>query len=309
MNHSLALMLGVVCAGIGGELFVRGTVGLARWGRVSAAIAGATVAAFATSSPELSVAVNAALAGAPAISLGDVLGSNVINVALILGLVLLIGRMRSTRREIRRDFPTALLVPVVIGILSIDGRLSRIDGIILLSMFLAWIFAVTLEVRKQRSAAGEVLGEQRGWLAALLSAVGLGLLILAGRLIVHGGIGVGESLGLDAFIIGAVIVAIGTSVPELATAVISKVRGHEEVGLGTIYGSNIFNGLLILGVVAVISPFTLLWREVTPALLFGVVTVAITLPTREGIIQRWRSIVLLGLYATYLVATLLHSPR
>ncbi|MHB9106222.1 MAG: calcium/sodium antiporter [Armatimonadota bacterium] len=307
MNHYLALTIGVLLAGAGGELFVRGTVGLARWARVSAGIIGATVAAFATSSPELSVAVNAALTGVPAVSFGDVLGSNIINIALILGLVLTIGQLRTTRQDVQREYPSALLAPVVIGILAVDGFLSRTDGIILLGLFVAWLVAVTLEVRRQRGVAGEILGEARLWLAALLSLIGLGLLIAAGRLIVFGATGIGEFFGLSAFIIGAVIVAVGTSVPELATAVISKMRGHEEVGLGTVYGSNIFNSLLILGIVAVISPFKLVWGEVTSALFFGIVTVAITFPTRDGIIQRWRGAVLLGLYAAYLVSTILQA--
>jgi len=304
MNDYLALFLGVFLAGLGGELFVRGTVGLARWARISAGIIGATVAAFATSSPELSVAVNAALTGVPTVSFGDVLGSNIINIALILGLVLLIGPVRSTRREVKREYPAALLAPVAIGIVTVDGFLSRVDGIILLALFLAWLIAVTLEVRRQRGVAGEILGESRLGLAVLLSLGGLGLLIAAGRLIVFGATGIGESLGLSAFVIGAVIVAVGTSVPELATAVISKLRGHEEVGLGTVYGSNIFNSLLILGIVAVISPFKLVWGEATMGLLIGIVTVAITLPTSDGIIQRWRGAVLLGLYLLYLAFTL-----
>jgi len=304
MYYYLALILGILCAGIGGELFVRGTVGLARWARVSAGIIAVTVAAFATSSPELSVGINAALTGKPAVSFGDVLGSNIINVALILGLVLMIGPLRCTRQEVRREYPSALLAPVVIGILAIDGRLSRLDGIILLGIFLTWLFAVILEVRRQRGVAGEMLGEARHWRAVLFSLVGLALLIAAGRLIVFGATGIGKSFGLSAFIIGAVIVAVGTSVPEMATAVISKLRGHEEVGLGTVYGSNIFNSLLILGVVAIIAPFDVGLREASIALIIGLLTVAITLPTRQGVIQRWRGFILLAFYLLYLTITL-----
>jgi cation:H+ antiporter len=166
-------MIGVLSAGIGGELFVRGIVGLAHWARVSAGIIGATVAAFATSSPELSVAVNSALDRKPQISLGDVLGSNIVNVALILGLALIISGIRCPRDSVKRDFPIALLVPVIIGILSLDGLLSRIDGFMLLGMFFAWIIAVMIEVRRQQSAAEEVLGERRGWLAIILCVTGL----------------------------------------------------------------------------------------------------------------------------------------
>lgn len=301
MNDYFALLLGVVFAGIGGEFFVRGTVGIARWARVSPGIIGATVAAFATSSPELSVAISSAMAEEPQISLGDALGSNVVNVAMILGLALVISRIKSSRDSIRRDFPVALVAPAIMGVLLLDGTLSRIDGVLLLVMFIAWLIATIVEALKQRSAAEEVLGESRWWLAFLLSAFGLILLVAAGRLIVTGAKGIALSYGIDEFIIGATVVAIGTSVPELATAIIAKLRGHDEVGLGTILGSNIFNGLLIVAVAAIIFPITVDWQEVAIALVVGLVSVACTFPTRLGFIERRRGVLLLILYAVYLV--------
>jgi cation:H+ antiporter len=304
MNDYVALALGVVCAGIGGELFVRGAVGLAHWARVSPGIIGATVAAFATSSPELAVSISAAVAGRPQISFGDALGSNVVNVALILAIALLISGIQSPRDSIKRDFPVALLVPVIIGVLFLDGVLSRIDGLLLLGILLAWLVAVTIEARKQRSAAEKVLGERRGWLATILSIVGLILLVAAGRLIVAGAKGIAISLGISEFVTGAIIVAVGTSVPELATTVVAKLRRHDEVGLGTILGSNIFNGLLIVPVAAIICPISVDWRKVAVALVFGLLAVVFTFPTRRGFIERRRGVLLLVLYAVYLAAIL-----
>ena len=130
MNDYLALFLGVVCAAIGGELFVRGAVGLAHWARISPGIIGATVVAFATSSPELSVSINSAITGQPQIGLGNALGSNVVNVALILGLALLISGIKSPRDSVKRDFPVALLIPIITGALFLDGELSRFDGVL-----------------------------------------------------------------------------------------------------------------------------------------------------------------------------------
>lgn len=306
MNDYLALLSGVVCAGIGGELFVRGAVGLAYWARVSPGIIGATVAAFATSSPELSVSINAALAGKPQIALGDALGSNVVNVALILALALVISGIQSSRDSVKRDFPVALLVPVITGILFLDGRLSRIDGILMLCMFLAWLVAAGIEARKQRNAAEKVLGEHRVWLVVLSCLAGLALLVAAGSLIVAGAKGIALSFGISAFIIGATIVSIGTSVPELATTVIAKYRGHDEVGLGTILGSNIFNGLFIIAVAAIIHPITVGWRAVAITLVFGLVSLLFTYPTAKGFIERRRGALLLLLYAIYL-ATMLQS--
>ena len=307
MNEYVTFVFGVVCAGIGGELFVRGAVGLAHWARISPGIIGATIAAFATSSPELSVSINAALAGEPQIAFGNALGSNVLNVALILALALVISGIQSPRDSVKRDFSVALLIPVITGVLFLDGELSRLDGLLMLCMFLAWLVAAVIEARKQRSAAQAVLGEQRAWFAVLSCLAGLAFLVAAGNLIVAAARGIAISLGIDEFIVGATIVAVGTTVPELATTITAKLRGHDEVGLGTILGSNIFNGVFIIGVAAVIHPITVAWREVAIALAFGFVALVFAYPTRRGFIERRRGVLLLVLYAAYL-ATILQSP-
>jgi cation:H+ antiporter len=300
VNDYIALAIGVLCAGAGGELFVRGTVGIASALRIAPGIIAATVAAFATSSPELTVSLTASLAGTPQIALGDALGSNVVNVALILAIAVLIIPITVPRDAIRRDFPTALVVPVITGVLLLDGVLSRLDGILLLALFVGWLLMVISEARRQRSSAPEMLGEHKPLLAILFGVAGLALLVLAGRLIVSGATGIATAQGLDAFLIGATIVALGTSVPELATAVIAGLRGHEEVGLGTILGSNIFNGLLIVGAASSIAPIEITLQEVAPALILGLVALALTYPPAAGVINRWRGVILLGIYAAYI---------
>jgi len=300
MNNYLTLLLGIVCAGIGGELFLRGLVGVARRARVSAGIIGATVAAFATSSPELSVGISAATAGKPQISFGDVLGSNVVNVGLILGLALLISGIQASRDTVRRDFPVALLAPVVLGFLALDGLLSRLDGLLLLGMFLAWLAAVIAEARKQRGQNTVPLAKH-GWVTIVLCVIGFALLVLGGHFVVSGAKSIAISFGISAFVIGATVVAVGTSVPELAATVISQLRGHQEVGLGTILGSNIFNSLAIVGLVALISPIAIDWRQVLPALISGIAAVALTWPPRSGFIPRRRGVLLLVIYALYVV--------
>jgi cation:H+ antiporter len=302
LSPYLTLALGVLSAGIGGELFVRGTVSLATWARIAPGIVGATVAAFATSSPELSVSITSALAGTPQIALGDALGSNVVNIALILASVLLISGIQSSRDSIRRDFPVAFLVPVLTAALAADGELSRLDGLVMLSAFLAWLSATVIEARRQRSAAEEVLGAHRLAPALLSAVLGLGLLVGAGLLIVDGARAIAVSFGLSEFVIGATVVAVGTSVPELATALISKLRGHDEVGLGTVLGSNIFNGLFIVAVAALIHPIAFDAASVRVALAFGLVAVMLTLPGKSGYIGRGRGLLLLLLYIAYVVA-------
>lgn len=304
MNDYVALLLGVVCAGIGGEAFIRGAVGIARSTRVSPAIIGVTVAAFATSSPELAVGVRASLAGAPQLSLGDVLGSNVVNVALILALALCISGIVSPRQSIKRDFPVAVIVPIAIGLLGLDGRLSRLDGFLLFGGFAGWLIATLCEARKQRSSAEEGAPRRPIGLALILCAAGLAFLIGAGHFVVAGAKGIARSYGVGEFVIGATVVAVGTSMPELATTIMAKLRGHDEVGLGGILGSNIFNGLFIIAVVAMICPISVDWREVAVVLVFGLLTVACTFPIGSGYIGRRRGVLLLVLYGCYLAIIL-----
>jgi cation:H+ antiporter len=305
MTDYLFLVLGIVCAGMGGEFFVRGVVGIARWMRVSAGIIGATVAAFATSSPELSIAISSAMSGKPQISLGDALGSNVVNIALILALALSISGIHCSRNNVQRDFPVALSAPVITGFLCLDGTLSRLDGMLLVFFFVIWLTYSFNEAHKQRNATGTVLAEKKEWKAVMKCLGGLVLLVAAGRLIVIGAKGIALAYGIHEFIIGATVVAVGTSIPELATVVISKLRGHDEVGLGTVLGSNIFNGLLIIAVAAMITPITVNWHEVAVALIFGLVAVVIIYPPRRGFIERWKGYLLLVFYVFYL-GTLLY---
>jgi cation:H+ antiporter len=171
-------------------------------------------------------------------------------------------------------------------------------------MFLFWLVAAIMEARKQRSAAEAILGEYRRWLALGLCIVGLAFLGTAGHFIVTGAKGIAISLGVDEFVIGATIVAVGTSVPELATTVIAKLRGHDEVALGTILGSNIFNGLFIVAVAAVIFPISIDRREVVVALGFGLVALVFAFPTRRSFIERRRAVLLLILYGAYLTAVI-----
>jgi cation:H+ antiporter len=302
-----ALLAGLLCAGLGGELFVRAAVGIAEWARVPAGVIGATVAAFATSSPEVSVAIGAAAEGRPEIALGDALGSNVVNIALVLGLTLLVGPIVAPRDNTRRDVPFALLIPLVTIVLALDGTVSRIDAGILFAVFFTWLVLTTLSARRERSAAAEVLGEHSHRRSLFEMLVGLAFLVAAGRLIVFGAKGVGAELGLDTFIIGATFVAVGTSTPELATTLIARIRGHAEIGLGTVVGSNIYNGAFIIALAALIHPITFTVGEVGVAIAFGVALVLLLLQAR-GTLGRRLGILFLAIYASYVVVLVTVGP-
>ena len=304
MNDLMLLLGGVMCAALGGELFVRGAVGLAHWARIAPGIVGATVAAFATSSPETSVALASALAGESAIALGDGLGSNVVNVALILGLALLVSGVQSSRDSIRRDFPVAVLVPVLTGALLIDGVLSYTDGCMMLAVFFVWLAATVHSAWRQRAASAVVEPGERRWLTLLASALGLAFLVAAGLGIVVGARGLALAFGVDEFVVGATVVAVGTSAPELATTLVAKWRGHDEVGLGTLLGSNIFNGVFVIAIAAIIHPISVARDEALVALAFGIAALLLCYPPRSGFITRRRGVALLLLYSVYLLVVL-----
>lgn len=310
MSTDLLLILGaVLLAAAGGEAFLKSILGAAIHLRIPKAIAATTLAAFATSSPELTVSTVAAMSGSPEIGLGDALGSNVVNIALIFGIALLFGAMNISRKEFGRQYVLALLVPAASLLLVADGHLVRWEGALLLAAFVLWLgeqFQVAKSRRYQASDVAEVNESLPGaWRCLFFGVFGLVALIAAGRLFVLGATGVASALGVDGYVIGAIVVAIGTSLPELVTVILSRLRGHDDVGVGTLIGSNLFNGLAIVGVAASLHPATVPVAEIVVTLGFGVAALLLLLPNRSGVVSRKRGLLLLGLYGGFVVTTLM----
>ena len=303
LNDVLILLAGLACAGIGGEFFIRGSVGIARWARIPASIIGATIAAFATSSPELSVAISSGIEGNSSVALGNAIGANVANLGAILGIALLISRTIVEPGSTQRDLPVALLAPVVTAVMAIDGTISRLDGAIMLVLFATWLTSNVIEALRSREAACE-LPECRPRPAVLKMILGLGLLYAAGTFIVDGAVGIAQDLGLSAFVISATIVSIGTTIPEMVTTVAAKLKGQQGLALGVVLGSNIFNGLFIVGVAATISPTTSPLVVISPGLIAGAAMVALIFPGRGNRLPRRRGALLLALYIVFIIATI-----
>jgi cation:H+ antiporter len=300
----LAVLAAVPAAALGGTLFLKGVLGVAAWLRLPRVLVATTLAAFATSSPELAVSSLAALSGKPAIGLGDALGSNVVNIGLVLGLALLFKGLAVRRGELRRDFALALAVPLLTLLLALDGRLSRADGLLLLVLLAAWLLLVARQAVAERGeVAGNATPPAEAWRAWLWLLTGLAALIMAGQLFVRGAGGIAAGLGVHPYLVGVTVVAMGTSLPELVTVLLSRLRGHDDVGLGTLLGSNLFNGLAIVGVAATIHPIQAPLAEVALALGFGVLLVLLMLP-RAGAIPRRRGVALLAAYAGFVLGTL-----
>lgn len=294
-------LIGVALAAAGGELFVRGTVGLAERSGIPPALIAVTVAAFATSSPELVVAIDSARADVPQIALGNALGANVVNIALVFGLALLVAPAKLTRGSPRRDLPAALALPAATALFSATGVLSRVAALGLATVFVAWL---TLTVREMAARAGDVHprpgsgGSLRRW--ALVALAGVAMLWAAGDAIVAGASMLAERRGWDPFVVGATLVALGTTTPELATMIVSRLKGHDEVGAGTLLGSCMFNGGLIIPVAALITPIATDLRDVAIPLGAGVVSILVLLSVRGPVAGRTHGALLVGCYLAYI---------
>lgn len=307
MKDILFFALGVLCATFGAELFVRGTLGFGRAARIAPGLVAATMGALATSSPELTVAIASALEGAPQISLGNALGSNVINIAFILAIALLLMPIEISRNAIQRDFTFAVLAPVLLLAILWDGRMSRLDSLLLLVCFAVWFYLNIAEAMTQR--ARTLPDADASFVAPILYALsGLGLLMLGGKLIVDSGQSMALKFGLSEYVVGATIVAIGTTVPELGTVVMSRLRGHYDISLGTLMGSNIVNGLLIVGIAGAISPYEVRTASMLVTLGCGFLAVLLIYPTASGSIGRPRALFLLALYLANIALLLSSQP-
>ena len=302
----LALLAAIPLAALGGECFLKGMLGLTFWLRLPKFLMATSLAAFATSSPELTVSTMAALEGKPEIGLGDALGGNVVNMALILGLALLFGALPVRLFELRRDFILALFVPILTLMLASDGILSHADGILLLALFIVWLTLIAKQAigHRQKTLLADTTSSVRPIYASLLLLVGLACLLLAGYFFVTGASGIATAFGVHGYIIGATLVALGTSLPELVTTLLSRWHGHDDVGLGILLGSNLFNGLAIVGVTAIIHPIHAPFSKVAVALIFGTLAVLLILP-RNNIISRQRGFGLLAAYMAYVLLTLM----
>lgn len=303
MYNITLLLAGCLCAGLGGEMFLRGITNIATLTKVTPAIIAVTFAAFATSSPELSVSITSSLEQEPQIALGDALGSNIVNIALILGISSLIAPIHLYQGKHRRDYAAALCAPLLLAILGHDSMLGNYDAWLLLAAFSTWLGMVLSDAHKQRCTSGPSDYRPKISTTLLLCVGGLACLVTAGKLIVTGAQGIAISYGLDEFVIGALLVAVGTSAPELATAVIAKLRGHDEISIGTLLGSNIFNCLFIVSTAAMIHPITFDWGLFSTSIAIGTIATVTIAFTAKGVLTRHHGLVLIAIYLSYIAFT------
>lgn len=247
----------------GGDLLVRGAVSLSRCVGVPSLLIGLTVVAFGTSSPELVVCVDAALSGVPELAIGNVVGSNIANVLLVLGLPALIMPIACARGSVWRDTLLMLGVSIAFVLLAWNGTIARWHGVIMVLALFAFLIWCYVTGRRQGQADAEALGleiegiavrPRGGFMAAGFILAGLVGLGIGARLLVDGAVGIAAAAGVSSAVVGLTVVALGTSLPELATSLVAAVRRHGDVAIGNVVGSNLFNVLGIMGVTALVRP-------------------------------------------------------
>ena len=244
--------LGLVLLFVGGEFLVRGAVGLAHRFRIPPMVIGLTIVGFGTSMPELLVALQAALGGAPDVAVGNVVGSNIANVLLILGVSAAIVPVPVPFASVRAELAVMIAASIALWLMMLGGMISHLEGTLLLVALVVYLWrSLAGGAHPPEETAHEVSGP---WLAALAIIGGLASLMLGARFLVDSASEMARAVGVSEAVIGLTIVAIGTSLPELATSLVAALRGNGAIALGNVLGSNIFNILGILGVTAAIHP-------------------------------------------------------
>lgn len=307
MNPWMALVLGLVVLYFGAQALVKGGASLALRLGLTPLVIGLTVMAFGTSSPEMVVSVQAGLSGNGAISIGNVVGSNICNIALILGLCALVTPLTASAQVIRREVPIMIGVSIVALLMLIDGHLARWEGALLLAGLVIYTVLTVKQARAETAAeaskeyADEIGPKPTGLgLSIGLVAGGLGGLIVGSHFFVQGAVTLAESWGMSPVAIGLTVVAVGTSLPELATSLVAALKKESDVAIGNVVGSNIFNVLGILGIAALIQPIDapgLEWGDLVVMLIIAVAL--LPLAKSGGRVNRWEGAALLAAYVGY----------
>jgi cation:H+ antiporter len=318
----LLLIVGFVLLVKGADLFVEGSSKLAKILRIPPIIIGLTIVAFGTSTPEAAVSISASISGSEGISLGNVIGSNLVNISLILGLTTVITPMIVQKKTIVKEIPLALLGSVALLVMLLDtsltsesvNTLSRIDGIILLLFFGVFVYYIVEVAIKNRNNQKIYFLEKENKKTTLLPNliklfIGLGGLVLGGWMVVKYGQDIAFSLGMSETLVGLTIVAIGTSLPELVTSITAAIKKESEIALGNIIGSNIFNIMFVLGISSTISPISINNNIIVDIVLMILVTfvVLIFATTHKRKINRIEGSVLFAIYIAYLTFIIIRN--
>lgn len=306
---------GLLLLYLGGEALVRGACSLALRLRISPLVVGLTVVAFGTSAPELAVSLEASLGGVGDIALGNVIGSNIANIALILGVTALVRVTRVEARILRIDAPLMVLASLVLVMMLVDGGLSRLEGGFLVVGLAAWVGFTAVAARRESQAVrqefsmGVPHSVSRIAIAVVFVFGGIGALAVGGQLLIDAAVAIAASAGVSQAVIGLTVVAVGTSLPEFAASVVAAIRGHGDIAVGNVVGSNLFNVLGILGIATLVTPLgrgAIDW--ITLGVFVGVAVLIVPLLYTQRQLSRVEGAGLLLVYAAYVAWLLAGVP-
>jgi cation:H+ antiporter len=305
----LFIILGLVLLVFGGDWLLKAAVGMSLRLNISKIVIGMTVVSFATSAPELIVSVKSAMAGFPDIALGNVVGSNIANIGLILGLVMIISKMKVDESFFKTDWPAMMLSSFLLfGILLYDGEISRIEGFVLFFLIIAFVVYL---VKSQKSKEEiEVPLEETMEMYKIIGFLVVGGAALYGgsEFLIKGAVNVAQAFGVSDRVIAVTVVAVGTSIPELAASLIAAIKKESSISIGNIIGSNIFNILSVLGLSAIIHPIKLVDNRLLTFDIYWMIGFAfILLPLvympQKGYLDRKAGVILLASYILFVYLT------
>ena len=307
----VVLVIGLVLLLVGGETVVRGASSLGRRLGLTPLVVGLTIVAFGTSAPELAVSVLAVRRGEADLAVGNVIGSNIANILLVLGVATLFGTLVVASRAVRSDIPVMIGASLLFVALSLDGSLGRVDGIVLLVCLVVFVIW-TVRVSRAETAGIESDEVVLSLPVALgMAAGGIAVLVFAAQLVVSGASDLAESLGVPQLVVGLTVVALGTSAPEVATTAVAAMRGERDIAVGNVVGSNIFNLLMVLGTSAAVADTGVAVADdaLTLDVPVMVATAVACLPiiARGHDLRRWEGAVFLFFYAAYLTFLVLDA--
>ena len=297
------VVIGIVLLYFGGEVLVKYSSRLALALRLSPFVIGLTIVAFGTSSPELLASLVATLQGAPDLAVGNVIGSNIANLGLILGLSALIHPLRATSQFIRREVPFMIFVIIILVPLSLDLTISRVEGVILFGLLVLYLFYLFKSEESGDDEFVQEYGQNKSARGSVLGVIGgVALLVLGAQILVTSAIEIARDFGVSERVIGLSLVAFGTSLPELASSLVATMKREGNILLGNLIGSNIFNVLGILGLTAIITPIKIspnvfqfdLWVAI------GISVAVLPFLTTQLRIERWEGVILLVAYLGYI---------
>ena len=302
----LLLFAGLALLFVSGKFLVDSSVAISRRLRIPRMIIGLTVVAFGTSAPELLVSLQAAFSGYPEIAIGNVVGSNISNILLVLAITALIFPIPVPKSSVKRDWPIMMAVSVLLYIFAMNGWISRLEGVIFVSLLGLYIlFSVIRSRGAERMVEREAdQGHMKWWVAGIIFLISVVGLAFGADLLVENAALVAEKMGMSKRVVSITMIAVGTSIPEVATSVIAALKKETDISVGNIIGSNIMNILSVLGFTSLVSPISVSAEiagfDIPWMLGISLLFLLLMLPASRARITRWEGIIMIVIYLVYI---------